>query len=405
MKKTVIITSLILIVLLGIYGMFTFLNSINNNQSILKRGNVIQQDFKEEIPFELENGWTIIPVTINAKKYRFIYDTGALNIVSIELAKELNLTKIASSEGKSSTGKSNSIDLATLPIVKIGDIEFENSTTAIVDIKSQFKCYQIDGLIGSNLMRNAVWQVNNRDSTITLTNNINKLEVENYKDIISFSTNEQANPYLNLTFGSTEIKSLFDTGHNAKILINRNFLKKIPQSTIIDKIEFRGNSSTGIFKENIDTTSITTHCKFKAFTINNEMSFKDRIVTFTKGDSKIGNAFFSNYDYIIDWNQKKMFLKNSKELKTQEYISYGFGKNYNKNIVTIGELLIGSEASSKLKSGDQILEFNENDWSNLSQNEWCAISENSEWPDELELKIKRGDDIKDITIAKKTFIQ
>jgi hypothetical protein len=254
-------------------------------------------------------------------------------------------------------------------------------------------------------MQNAVWQVNNGDSTITLTNNINNLEVENYKDIISFSTNEQANPYLNLTFGSTKIKSLFDTGHNAKILINRNFLKKIPQSTITDKIEFRGNSSTGIFKENIDTTSITTHCKFKAFTINNEMSFKDRIVTFTKGDSKIGNAFFSNYDYIIDWNQKKMFLKNSKELKTQEYISYGFGKNYNKNIVIIGELLIGSEASGKLKSGDQILEFNKNDWSNLSQNEWCAISENSEWPDELVLKIKRGDDIKDITVAKKTFIQ
>ena len=405
MKKIIIIASILIISLLIIIGAFLIFKKINiQGQSLVEKGSVLQKDFKEEISFTIENGWTIIPVEIDGKKYKFILDTGALNIVSLELAKELNLNIIGNHNGISSTGNSQTIDLAEVPNVNIGGVEFVNTTTAILDIKNQFKCSNIDGLIGSNLMKNAIWKVDNKNKKIILTNSVDKLNLKNFNDKVSFSTNKQANPYFNLEFGNVNIKTLFDTGHNGKILVNNNFLNSIPNSLVKQKIEFKGSSSQGIFKEGIDSTSNVTHTKIELFKIN-EIGFKNQITTFTKGDSKIGNSFFSNYNYIVDWNQKLLFLEEFEERKNQDYVSYGFGKILRDKTVSITEIMRGSNAYKLLKIGDQIIEYNGKDWSSINQSEWCEYVKDKEWPEILNMKVLRDEKIIDIQIKKETFIE
>lgn len=149
---------------IGMIGILLYLNkdSIMANY-LIKAGNVEQKEFKKEIPFVSSDEFILIKVEIEGKQYNFILDTGALNVVSEELAKELDIETISKSNGISSTGKPNEIKLAKLPNVKIGGIDFNNTATAIIDFKKQFPCLKIDGLIGSNLMKLAVWEVNNEN--------------------------------------------------------------------------------------------------------------------------------------------------------------------------------------------------------------------------------------------------
>ncbi len=389
---------------IGMIGILFYLNkdSIMANY-LIKAGNVEQKEFKKEIPFVSSDEFILIKVEIEGKQYNFILDTGALNVVSEELAKELDIETISKSNGISSTGKPNEIKLAKLPNVKIGGIDFNNTATAIIDFKKQFPCLKIDGLIGSNLMKLAVWEVNNENKKIIITNSIDKTNVKEYQKIINFTTNVQANPFFELNFGNQKIKTLMDFGHNTNINIQEKFLRNISRKNIEKEIKFRGNSSIGIFKDNIDTVSIVTHVKVKELSIEN-LKFENKIVSFTKGDSKIGTSFFKNYNYIIDWSSKKIYLKEVNNKENDKYISYGFGRIYENNRVIISEILQNSEADSKLKLGDQIIAYNGMDWSNLTQQQWCKILEELEWPNYLKLKIKRSNEIKEITVEKEDFL-
>ena len=213
---------------IGMIGILFYLNkdSIMANY-LIKAGNVEQKEFKKEIPFVSSDEFILIKVEIEGKQYNFILDTGALNVVSEELAKELDIETISKSNGISSTGKPNEIKLAKLPNVKIGGIDFNNTATAIIDFKKQFPCLKIDGLIGSNLMKLAVWEVNNENKKIIITNSIDKTNVKEYQKIINFTTNVQANPFFELNFGNQKIKTLMDLGHNTNINIQEKFLRNI----------------------------------------------------------------------------------------------------------------------------------------------------------------------------------
>jgi len=57
-------------------------------------GSVQQGDFLEKIHFINRYGIIYVKVMIHGKKYTFIYDTGALTVISNDLLKELNYHRL-----------------------------------------------------------------------------------------------------------------------------------------------------------------------------------------------------------------------------------------------------------------------------------------------------------------------
>jgi len=56
----------------------------------MRSGDITFKKEVTEIPFEYRLGLPIINVTINGESYDFLFDTGASNIISQELAKKIN---------------------------------------------------------------------------------------------------------------------------------------------------------------------------------------------------------------------------------------------------------------------------------------------------------------------------
>ena len=133
----------------------------------MKQGKVEQPHFKVEVPFEMKLGLIIIPAKVNGKEYDFILDTGAPNVITTEAAQELNLVQTSKSKATDSQGKKEDLGFLSLESVEIGGINFKNTGTAVADFSASptLSCFQSSGLIGSNLMRNAIWQFDFESNT------------------------------------------------------------------------------------------------------------------------------------------------------------------------------------------------------------------------------------------------
>src|ERR1051326_5573627 len=146
---------------------------------LLKKGEPSPAHFKEQISFESRAGIIFIKVMIEGKEYNFIFDSGATNAVSLELAEKLKLKPKAHQKAVDFEGKSGMINFAILKNISIGKINFENTGCAIIDLTkvTELKCLGADGLIGANLMKDAVWQIDYKKHTLTFADNVDSLRI------------------------------------------------------------------------------------------------------------------------------------------------------------------------------------------------------------------------------------
>lgn len=132
-----------------------FYNQIRDVQA----PSVVRPEKDTEISFTIEKAGRgilmFIPVGINGKTYKFIFDTGAgSTFLSSRLAKEMGLRILRDSltingAVASETGRSGLIDSMT-----IGDITFKNSIVSIANPNPAVDTvYQVDAVLGSDFMR------------------------------------------------------------------------------------------------------------------------------------------------------------------------------------------------------------------------------------------------------------
>ena len=116
--------------------------------------------FNAKIPFEYRLGLIILKVDIAGKEYDFVLDTGAPNVISKELAQKLGLNNVSEQKVGDSQGEYSNLGFTTIEKVTIGGIHFLNTGAAIADLElsKEVGCLKIDGLIGSNLMKKAIWK-------------------------------------------------------------------------------------------------------------------------------------------------------------------------------------------------------------------------------------------------------
>ena len=139
---------------------------------VLEQGNVLQENFKTTIPFTYVSGWIVLEVEIQGKAHNFILDTGSSNLITKEFAEELNSRVLGAEKIEDINDTANSTEYTRLSNIKIGNVDFQNTIAGIVDLNkiTEIGCMKIDGFIGSNLMRKAVWDFDFQNQLITIVN-------------------------------------------------------------------------------------------------------------------------------------------------------------------------------------------------------------------------------------------
>jgi len=181
--------------------------------ALMKKGAVSQTNFKKEIPFEMRLGVIIIKVSIAGKEYDFLFDTGAPLIISEKLATHLNAKTKGKGKARDSRGQRVDIEYILLDTLNIGGIDFLKTGAGIIDFSQSntIECLGFDGIIGANLMRNAIWQINYEKQIITLTNSPDSLSFSSDTLTVPFETKSSGTPMVDLKMDSNIVKKTHDT--------------------------------------------------------------------------------------------------------------------------------------------------------------------------------------------------
>ena len=197
---------------------------------LFEEGYTQKQSFKIKLPFEYRLGLIIIKVEIDNETYDFVLDSGGVNILSKELAKKLEVKGVVTKNVGGHQGNYQPMDFTKIEEIAIGGIKFKEIASGIGDFNQSLElgCIKLDGMIGANLMRLAVWEIDFRNQIITITNTKETLSLGTESKRIPFYTDAVHQPYCNLKINELEEKNVnIDLGSTGNFNVSYKNYEKV----------------------------------------------------------------------------------------------------------------------------------------------------------------------------------
>lgn len=383
---------------------FVLIHASHAQKHDFKTGKPITKTYYTQIPYENVRGKIIIPVTINNTVYRFLFDTGAPNLISSTLAEAINSNNNTTISVNDANNNKQRMGLTTIPLLTIGGVSFKNSSALVFDDNNNlvFNCFNVDGIIGTNLLRKSVVQILPKENQIIFTNNYRKLQLDKNKAIAMDLKGNQSSPYISISIkGDKNAKenALIDTGASGFYDMCKTTFNTLKEHQVVKSFASgSGTSSLGLFGSseaqtqhlvNIPTITIANH------------DFKN-ITTETSSDtnSRIGSDILKYGNMTLDFKHKQFYFSpfNTESDVTESY--FGFTPTIQDNTLIVG-IVWDDTLKDKISPGDEILKVDDTDFSELNICELVTRNSPFKAQDLIKLTVKTSSgDIKTLSLKK-----
>ncbi len=288
-------------------------------------GKLNNSDFLEEITFDEQLGLAIIEVNIDGEDFRFLFDTGAPNAISHELQSKFNFSKVGNQGMRDSQGERNSVYYVKIDELKIGNISFGKMNAFVTDFSSNptIKCLNIDGIIGSPLMRHCIWQVNFTNQSILFTDQIEQLSYYSDEAAEDYETDNQFSIVLKFEMEEATAKNLkLDYGSVNAITFSEAGFEKLEEVNALDKetLVSRGFSQSGLFGKVAD--SRTFHNRVSGILAGAKLQ-NVAIVSGKKSGGLLGTEILQDFIVTMNFPEKKIHFHQIDSLHMRDQ-SLGF---------------------------------------------------------------------------------
>ncbi len=336
-----------------------------------------QEAFKTVISFEERSALIIVPVEVGGKTRYFLLDTGAPNIITPELAKELNLKAIKSLNVRDINGRANKQQLVSIDSISLGGISFYQTAAIVADLSAQTElaCLGIDGLIGANLLKGACLQIDYAKRSLVLSSSIDSLPMSQDAVKWPFTTTAQGTPKVTILVNGLTFNALtVDTGSDGWIDLSEAAHSKVKEAGPMKSRTGFGVTSVGLYGQNdphpIHRTWVEdVRISETSAPMPASIDFQGK-----GGRQTIGNAFWRQYVVTIDWKGNQLLLEPKEGYQISEFKDFGFRTYYSEGQLRIGVVWKDSEADRQgLKTGDRILFMNGMDCINFSDRQYCRF--------------------------------
>lgn len=216
----------------------------------------IAQQYRTVLPYRLVGGKMIVEMSMNGTIRSFIFDTGGQTALTGELCEELGLNvtdSLVVTDVNSMRMAYPRVGIESLqPLDK--KIHFKNVPAIKLSKPSPFECFQVDGLIGSDMLVNMIVEIDGKAKTISLASADTAPSIS-LRKMIPFK--KAGMPIIALQAGAgNSVNCLFDTGYSGFFsLKNTDFdaLKSTGAFTVLS--EGYGGASMGVAGESAAATS------------------------------------------------------------------------------------------------------------------------------------------------------
>ena len=355
------------LVVLALFASSLLAQSIDFNQ-----GSITQKKFLEKISYQNIDGKIVVPVTINGKMYNFVIDTGATLTISDKLFKELNLQIVGQSNVMDASGRMKEARIILLPELHLQGITFIDTPGFVIQEESSdfinlLECFGIDGIIGSNMLRNLVIQFDEQSKHVLISNNLFQI----FKDKVGKNVGKsqkmllypsQSCPYITIGLKKEGKKGigdlvLFDTGapdFYEMSMSTYNWLNDRVDMTIIADTE--GSYGWG-FHGNFEQQQHLL-LSIPEFHVN-EKIFNDVIVTATHSMSLIGTRLLQYGRITLDYKKGRFYFYPFDNVNTDELSEKppAFNPVWQNDKLVVG-IIWDKSLESQINLGDEIVSIN-----------------------------------------------
>ncbi|WP_345950396.1 retropepsin-like aspartic protease [Mucilaginibacter sp. PAMB04274] len=328
------------------------------SQSIdYNKGGTDAKNYYQEIPYEMINGKLFIQVTINQRTARFLLDTGAPTQLTPDLAKELNSLFLNSIVATDANGNKDSLNLVELNTISLGKISFTN-VPALIVANELYDCWKIEGVIGSNLLRNAIVKIAPVKKVLILTDNEQRLGLnKSHSAKLNLLRNKQSSPILKIDLNNrVNLEVEFDSGDNGFLLLSPQHMQQLGRFGAFNVIE-KGFGAVHRSIYGLQKMDSTYRLVFPTVTVAG-VTFKHAAVeTIANTTPRLGTTLLQYGAVTLDYKHGKFYFDpNSSNIDLTE-------KQWPVDFTTQGEKLIAGVVWGNLQNqitpGDHITAIND----------------------------------------------
>jgi hypothetical protein len=248
---------------------------------------------------------------------------------------------------------------------------FTNLTAIVADLKRApaINCLNIDGIVGGNLMRMAIWDIDYEKEVMYFTNDFEHFEPDTNAFVMPFRTKSTGTPVITLVVESDTLENItFDTGSAGGLSV---FKQRIKSDAVVPAQLSYGYHSQGLFGATADTNRYA-----EASLVFENGRAPLPILTMETRRSKdiLGQRFFQDYRVVLNWQEKKAYL--SKVSVPEKPMFWGISPFLEDGKIYVGTVVFGCEADRQsIKPGDQIMQVNDMSLETADITDYCALLE------------------------------
>jgi len=368
-----------------------------------KQGEALASTYFVELPYEKIGGKLVVVIELGGKKRKFLLDTGAPTAITEPVYFEINPRLMAKEEIRDISEKKDSLWVVSLPELKVGGLVFANIPTIVIKESAITTCFQVEGIIGSNLLRNSIVQFDSRRKTITIASDAKKLNLTNARKA-DLTLDKQNSPVFSVQLGKY-IKEmvLFDSGADEFYAMSNDHFQLFRKTQGFEVIATTyGSNTMGLYGQ---SEQINMRRLFIPELIVNAVSIRGvKAETSAGPNSRIGAKLLDFGVLTLDYQQGNFYFEPYQEPAQFAETWWNLDPAFVDNKLVVGALW-DKALKPKIRVGDQITGI---DGISTEQIELCALILNSPLRNKsnavLTLKTSKGD-LKTIQIKKEGSIQ
>ena len=323
----------------------------------------LSKNYADTIPIEFENHRIIVPVEIEGKKYRFLFDTGATQGALFTSGKIPVLREVGNVISYDINRHSDSLRVVQLPAIRMGHLTIDGYLCVVLSSGPMSRAY--DGVIGFDLVNKGLCcKIDTENKRLILTDQKKFFaEEQGYKvkyKLRNFVPCVWVSPFMR-----HYDQVIFDTGfQNLYAMGRKSFQTHIYKSRhVAAQVEGKavGQHTIGVHGvENADTIYFLALDRMNL----GDFTFRDVHIITQEGSSHIGSELFDYGTLIINPFKKRLLFQphNKSGVVTVANEQFQMAVVPYQNLPMIGLIRENSDAYARgLRRGDIILKVDGHD--------------------------------------------
>lgn len=285
----------------------------------MNQGEMLSSDVFHQIKYTETKKGIYESVDLKGINFHFLFDTGAPLCISKEIQAQFNFRITDTATLIDSNNKKDTTFIVTIDTISFGGITFINIPAVVLDFKnSPIKNENVEGILGSNMVRFLTVQFDLKNQIITFTDNNTKLNFDRNKSgLLMLNAQSDASIVVKFENSNSGTSTTFiDTAHfdsGMEELYDMNFVTAKRYIFQNSKRVIKRNKASKISSGMLGKGNTAEQMKLSANKlIIGEVNIQKAILYTTAAKSRIGRDLLKYGTLTLDYKNSKYYFQITK---------------------------------------------------------------------------------------------